>query len=288
MQQLKLFAYAKINLFLDVKNLRDDNYHNLNMLMQSIKLHDEMIIKKSESGIKIKTNNKKVPVNNSNLAYQAAEKIFKKAGYKGGINIYIDKKIPVAAGLAGGSTDAAAILNGLNTLCNFNLDKKVLFKIATQIGCDVPFCLKGGTAYATGRGNKLKFLKPLKKYIVILVKPPQMVSTARIYQLYDKIDYQNNLPVKRLVNIIKNQAEMNINDGWANNLEPITKEIVADIKEIKQILKNYGFGFTMMTGSGPTVFSLINKEKEELAKEVVRNWEREQDFITLTETKNSI
>jgi len=288
MRQLKLFAYAKINLFLDVKNLRDDNYHNLNMLMQSIKLHDEMIIKKSKSGIKIKTNNKKVPVNNSNLAYQAAEKIFKKAGYKGGIDIYIDKKIPVAAGLAGGSTDAAAVLNGLNTLCNLNLDQEVLFKIAAQIGCDVPFCLKGGTAYATGRGDKLKFLKPLKKYKIILVKPPQMVSTARIYQLYDKIGPQNNLPVKRLVNIIKNQSEININDGWANNLEPITKEIITDIKKIKQILKNYGFEFTMMTGSGPTVFSLINKEKEELAKEVVRNWEREQDFITITETKKDI
>lgn len=286
MNELTVRAYAKINLFLDIKNRRKDGYHNLEMVMQTIALHDTITLYETKEGIKIETNHQDLPTDEDNLAYKAAKEVIKRTNLDKGIKIFIDKKIPIAAGLAGGSTDAAAVINGMNKLFNLNLNKEELHSIAFEIGSDVPFCLEGGTAFATKRGEKLRFLRPLEKHNVLLVKPSKMVSTKKVYTLYDDYDINKNIPVKKLLKIINDNKELNIEDGWANVLEPITKKLVPDVEIIKDILINKGFKFTMMTGSGPTIFSIIHKKDIDLAKDIIKNWSRSNDFIILTKTKN--
>ena len=286
MKELTINAYAKINLFLDIKNRREDGYHNLEMVMQTIALHDTITLYKIEKGIEIETNHKKLPTGEDNLAYKAAQEIIKKVNLDEGVKIFIDKKIPIAAGLAGGSTDAAAVIKGMNKLFELNLDKEELHSIAFNIGSDVPFCLEGGTAFATKRGEKLRYLNPLKKHNVLLIKPPEIVSTKKVYTLYDEYNIDRKIPVKKLIQIIENNKKMRIEDGWVNVLEPVTKELVSDVKVIKEKLISQGLKFTMMTGSGPTVFSIFEDKDIDLAKNVIKNWPRANDFITLTETKN--
>lgn len=284
MHQLSIKAYAKINLFLDIKGVRDDGYHELEMVMQSINLHDNLVISPQKKGINITTNSSEIPTGIDNLAYKAAEKIIEESNFSKGVDIFIDKNIPVAAGLAGGSTDAAAVINGMNDFFNLDLNEDTLHNIALEVGSDVPFCLNPGTAFATGRGDKLKYLDYKKTYKVILVKPPVMVSTKKVYEMYDKSNYNISLPVEKLLKKIKSEETLKIEDGWANVLEPVTKNLVKEVGKIENILKNKGFEFTLMTGSGPTVFSLVDKSQEDLAVKTVKNWQRNQDFITLTKT----
>jgi len=284
MEQLSIKAYAKINLFLNIKGIRDDGYHELEMVMQSINLYDNIKISSRKKGINIETNSDEIPTGKDNLAYKAAQRVIDESNFSKGVNIFIDKNIPVAAGLAGGSTDAAAVIKGMNKYFNLDLEKDKLHDIASQVGSDVPFCLKPGTAFATGRGDKLEYLNSLKSYKVILVKPPVMVSTKKIYEMYDKSNYNIEIPIKKLLSNIKKRNSLNIKDGWANVLEPVTKNIVKEVETIENILKNKGFDFTLMTGSGPTVFSLVEKSKKELIEKTVQNWQRKQDFITHTET----
>lgn len=284
MHQLSIKAYAKINLFLTIKGIRNDGYHELEMVMQSINLHDNIIISPRKRGINIKTNSNEIPTGIGNLAYKAAEKIIEESNFSKGVDIFIDKNIPVAAGLAGGSTDAAAVIKGMNNFFNLGLKKETLHDIAREVGSDVPFCLKPGTAYATGRGDKLKYLDSIKTYKVILVKPPVMVSTKKIYEIYDKSELDISVPVEKLLGKIKNKKPLKIKDGWANVLEPVTKKLVKEVSKIENILRDKGFEFTLMTGSGPTVFSLVEKSQKDLAVKTVKNWHRNQDFITLTKT----
>ncbi len=284
MHQLKIKAYAKINLFLNIKGIRTDEYHELEMVMQSIKLHDNIIISKRKKGINIKTNSSEIPTGVDNLAYKAAEKIINESNFSKGVNIFIDKNIPVAAGLAGGSTDAAAVIKGMNNFFKLDIKEKTLYNIAREVGSDVPFCIRTGTSYATGRGDELEYLPPLKTHKVILIKPPAMVSTKKIYEMYDKSDNNMEIPVEKLLETIKKQNTLKIEDGWSNVLEPVTKNLVKDVEKIENILKNKGLKFTLMTGSGPTVFALVDQSQEELAEEIVENWERKEDFITLTKT----
>ena len=258
------------------------------MVIQSIKLHDDITLISAKEGIHITTNSTEIPTDESNLAYQAAKAVMQKAEIQTGVNIHIDKNIPVAAGLAGGSTDAAAVIKGMNRLFELELDFSLMHEIAAGIGSDVPFCLKGGTAYATGRGDNLDWLPPLKKKWVILIKPPQQVSTKEVYQLYDKQNINIEVPVIKLLEIIKNKDLIDIKDGWTNVLEPVTKTIIQDIEVIEEKLIKQGFKYTMMTGSGPTVFSLIDKDQIKKAKKVIRNWARPQDYKVLTETINGM
>ncbi len=288
MEEVKISAYGKINLFLDIKNVREDGFHNLEMVMQSIKLHDNITLIPTKKGINITTDSQEIPTDESNLAYQAAKAVMQKTKIQKGVNIHIDKNIPVAAGLAGGSTDAAAVIKGMNQLFELDMDYKAMHELAAGLGSDVPFCIKGGTAFATGRGEILNWLSPLKKKWVILIKPPQKVSTKEVYQLYDKKNVDLGIPVQRLIKIIKDKDLLDIKDGWANVLEPVTKTIIDEIEVIEEKLIEQGFNFTMMTGSGPTVFSLIDKDQVDKAKKVVKNWDRPQDYVVLTKTMNDI
>lgn len=213
MEEVVIKAPAKINLCLDIKGLREDGYHEVDMIMQSIALYDRLHLQKSGDGIKISTNSDRVPTGRENLAYKAAELILDEAGLHNGVNIHIEKNIPVAAGLAGGSTDAAAVLKGINQLYGLNFSYNRLVSMARKLGSDVPFCLQGGTARATGRGDYLTQLDDLQKTYLVVVTPPVALSTAYIYSQYDKNPFSGSIPVTRFVNLISNNKKNNLGRG---------------------------------------------------------------------------
>lgn len=280
MKEIKIPAPAKINLALDIQDKRPDGYHNVEMIMQSIGLADVITIKKSDEGIKVTTSNDRLSGGKSNLAYQAAELILSETGVKSGVEIDIKKNIPLSAGLAGGSTDAAAVLKGINKLYQSGLTQVQLANLAARIGSDVPFCLRGGTAYAHGRGELIKQLPDIKKIYLVLVKPPVSVSTARIYQEYDRILPERKSSIDKFHVLLKEGKDIKWNEGWYNILEPVTTTIVPDIIKIKNLLLKKGAIFSLMSGSGPTVFGIV--DSWDLAVNIARSWPRSKDFIIPT------
>lgn len=282
MEEIVLPAPAKINLALKVKGLRADGYHELEMIMQTIGLHDRVHLKKIAGGIRVVSSHPGLPEGSGNLAYRAAEFILEQSGIDGGVEIFIEKNIPLAAGLAGGSTDAAAVLKGISKLYQLKISDEVIREMASKLGSDVPFCLKGGTSYAYGRGEQLEQLPDLNKIHIILITPPVEVSTAFIYREYDRLKNGLEIPVSRLVEIIKQGKEINWQEGWANDLEPVTARLFNDIYEIKGILKEMGVKFSLMTGSGPTIFGILDKGEEALF--IKDNWPRKEDFVFVTST----
>ncbi|QTL99444.1 4-(cytidine 5'-diphospho)-2-C-methyl-D-erythritol kinase [Iocasia frigidifontis] len=278
MHEINLKAPAKINIALDITGLYDDGYHQVEMIMQTVSLYDKVIIRQQESGIQLAASAEELPTDQGNIAYRAAEMILNEADLNVGVDIYIEKKIPIAAGLAGGSTDAAAVLKGINSLYNLKFDFTRLSLIAAKLGSDVPFCLNGGTAYAYERGDKLKQLPDIRKTHFLIVTPPVPVSTAEVYQKYDFLKPDINVPVNKLLTIIQGQQQIKWNEGWANVLEGVTTHFLDDILEIKGIMMEMGVVFTMMSGSGPTVFGIVKDSKQ--AEHIVENWPRKGDFIT--------
>lgn len=277
MQKIKLAAPAKINLFLNITSILDDGYHELEMVMQSISLHDLITIKKIEKGIIISSNNKQIPLDERNLAYKAADLILNKYNISKGVKINIKKNIPVAAGLAGGSTDAAAVLKAISNLYDLNLGKQELYELGSKIGADVPFCIYGGTAFAYDRGDKIKQLPDISKTWLVLVNPPGEISTPEIYNLYDKKKPDIEIPTQKLLKEFKKDKKINWSAPFGNILEPITAKKVSDVLRIKEILNKYSPELILMSGSGPSVFAIVkNKNKGE---KIVDNWPRKNDFI---------
>ncbi len=261
---LLLPAYAKINLSLDVLRKRSDGYHDLHMVMQQISLCDQVQIQLSESpGINLTTDAPYLPSGPGNIAWRAAEILGTLSGMnmsETGVKIAITKRIPVAAGLAGGSADAAAVLKGLNRLWRLNLSVEELQKIGLQLGADVPFCLMGGSALAEGIGDKLTPLKLEKPLWVVLVKPTHSVSTRDVYEGL-KLD----LVMKRPDNISLIQAMeqgdlKGMGQAMDNVLETVTIPIIPEIKEIKKKLIEYNALVSLMSGSGATVFGLFKEQ----------------------------
>lgn len=277
MEEIIIPAPAKINLALDIKGLRDDGFHEVEMIMQSISLHDLVTIKKNNKGINLTTTNSHLPDGRDNIAFRAAELILNKTVACGGVAIHIDKRIPVAGGLAGGSTDAAAVLKGINQLYNLNINNKQLKKMAASLGSDVPFCLQGGTALAYGRGEKLKQLPDIKNVQLIIVTPPIKVSTPIIYKLYDEILPEKKIPVNELCKFLKVEDNINWGLNWGNILEIVTENYIKDISVIKNQLIKMGAIFTLMSGSGPSVFGIVEDSKQ--AQYIKKNWPRRGDFI---------
>ena len=283
MKEVKIKAPAKINLSLDIKGIRKDGYHDLEMIMQSISLYDIIYINKIDKGIKLNTNDNTLPEGKSNLAYQAAKIILDKKGLNKGVEIFINKNIPIAAGLAGGSTDAAAVLKGINQLYQLKYNFQELKAMGREIGSDVPFCLRGGTALAVDRGDNIIQLPDISKENILIINPDIQVSTEKIYQKYDEVKYSLDIPTKKLVSLIKNRDNITWREGWNNILEPVTMEMVDDIKKIKHILKEkYNVSLCLMTGSGPTVYALINNVDK--ARGIINDWPRNCDSLFLTTT----
>ncbi|HZK56742.1 MAG TPA: 4-(cytidine 5'-diphospho)-2-C-methyl-D-erythritol kinase [Clostridia bacterium] len=263
MKQMHLKSRAKINLSLDVLGKRDDGYYEIETVMQQINLYDNICVsRRDDSQIKIATNCEYIPVNASNTAYRAADRLREVAGISEGVDIYIDKEIPVSAGLAGGSTNAAAVLEGLNKLWDLNLSRNELMVIGEDIGADVPFCILGGTALAKGKGEKLTIIQSAIRNIwIILVKPPISVSTGDVYRQLNlsKITTRPNTP--DLIDAIEKGNIYGMLNNMENVLESVTETKYPVITEIKRKMIEYNCLGSKMSGSGPTVFGICKNYK---------------------------
>lgn len=263
MTELTLKALAKINLGLDVTGKREDGYHEVRMVMQTIHLYDRLEIKKSDMpGIKIRTNLSFLPVNENNLVYRAGKRIMDEFGIRDGVSVILTKRIPVAAGMAGGSTDAAAMMYGLNQLFDLGLSRSELMQRGTAIGADVPYCLMRGTALAEGIGEQLTQLPPMIKCPVLIAKPSVSVSTKFVYQNL-KLDKSTVHPdIDGLVKNIRKKNFDGICKNMGNVLESVTIPNYPVIDQIKERMMECGADAAMMTGSGPTVFGLFEDEQK--------------------------
>lgn len=259
MDKISLKALAKINLGLDVVRRREDGYHEVRMVMQTIHLFDRVNIEKtSEPGIKIKTNLSYLPVNENNLIYKAGRLLMEEFDIREGVSVDLDKRIPVAAGMAGGSTDAAAMLYGMNKMFGLGLSMQELKDRGVKIGADVPYCLMRGTALAEGIGEKLKSLPPMIKCPVLIAKPQISVSTKFVYENL-KLDENSNHPdINQLIKDIKAKDLQGVCDHMGNILETVTIPNYPIIAEIKKNMIENGATGAMMSGSGPTVFGLFD------------------------------
>ena len=276
MDHISLKALAKINLGLDVVRRREDGYHEVRMIMQTIHLYDKLDIQKTtESGIAITSNLSYVPTNENNLVYKAGKLLMDEFDIKEGVSVHLQKRIPVAAGMAGGSTDAAAMLYGMNQIFDLGLSRKELMERGVKIGADVPYCLMRGTALAEGIGEKLTYIKGINKDVNILVcKPDIFVSTKEVYQSLDIKNIEKRPDNKLLIEKLKNDDIVSVSNNMVNVLEEVTSKKYSDIKVIEDIIAKNGAMGTMMSGSGPTVFGFFdNEEKAKRARvELLENY----------------
>lgn len=258
MNEITLKALAKINLGLDVVRKRDDGYHEVRMVMQNIHLYDRLTIRKSStSGIQIHSNLSFLPVNENNLVYKAGKLLMEEYGITEGVSVELFKRIPVAAGLAGGSTDAAAMLYGMNQLFGLGLSIGELMKRGVTIGADVPYCLMRGTALAEGIGEELSSLPPMVRCPVLIAKPSVSVSTKFVYQNL-KLDESTVHPdIHALIADIRKKDFDRICKDMGNVLESVTVPSYPVIAQIKERMMASGAKAAMMSGSGPTVFGLF-------------------------------
>lgn len=255
---MKIKAYAKINIALDIVGKREDGYHILRMIMQTIDLYDIIEIEKTESEIRLNCNKHYVPTDERNLAYKAA-KIFKETySISQGVDIKLTKNIPVSAGLAGGSTDAAGVLKLMNKMFNVNASDEELKSIGLKLGADVPYCIKGGTALCEGIGEKITQLKSFKDKIIVLVKPPFGVSTKEVYKCFDLSKVVFHPKIDSLIENMNNDDVYFVANNMKNLLENVTLRKHRVIANIKEEMKSIGSIGTMMSGSGPTVFALFD------------------------------
>ncbi|RUL49154.1 MULTISPECIES: 4-(cytidine 5'-diphospho)-2-C-methyl-D-erythritol kinase [Lysinibacillus] len=253
-------APAKINLTLDVLYKRPDNYHEVEMIMTTVDLADRIGLEVRKDGlIHINSSNGFIPSDNRNLAYQAAQLIKDTYGIQEGVTITIDKEIPIAAGLAGGSSDAAATLKGLNELWNLNLSNDTLAELGAKIGSDVSFCVYGGTALATGRGEIIQKLPAPPTCWVVLAKPKIGVSTAQVYGGL-KIEEVEHPNTKQMLAAIDTNDYDLMCASLGNVLESVTFKLHPEVVMIKEQMKRFGADAVLMSGSGPTVFGLVDHE----------------------------
>ena len=276
MNSISLKSRAKINLSIDVIGKREDGYHIVEMIMQTIDLYDDIKLKElEEDNIIIKSECSYIPLNEDNIVYKAAKLIKEKMDIKKGIEIFIKKNIPVAAGMAGGSSNAAAVLVGLNELWKLGLSKDELRDLGLKLGADVPFCIEGGTALAEGIGEKQTNIKGINKDVNILVcKPDIFVSTKEVYQSLDIKNIEKRPDNKLLKEKLKNDDIVSVSNNMVNVLEEVTSKKYSDIKVIEDIIAKNGAMGTMMSGSGPTVFGFFdNEEKAKRARvELLENY----------------
>lgn len=286
MRELYLKAPAKINLALHVKGLREDGFHELQMIMQSISLADRIKLKKKSGGIIVKSSHSELPTGEKNLAYQAADIFFKQnPEVKQGVEIYIEKNIPIAAGMAGGSTDAAAVLRGLYQLFEMEADFDCMRRELESIGSDVPYCLEGGTVYASGKGEILEPLAFIGEKYLVVVTPAFQISTPEVYKLYDELEGYQKFNFTSLLENLQNDEKIDWNLDYKNDLKKAAEKLCPEIKEIKDIFKNTETEFTMVSGSGPTVFSIYSSREK--AEKVAAGWPRKNDFVTAVRTIDS-
>lgn len=269
---MRLRALAKINLGLDVLRRREDGYHELRMIMQTINMYDQLDMEISEErGIHITSNLPFIPTNENNLVYKAAKLLMDEFQVEQGLKVDLQKFIPVAAGMAGGSSDAAAAMIGVNRLFGLGLSVKELMKRGVKVGADVPYCLLRGTALAEGIGEKLRPLPPCPDCYVLIGKPGINVSTKFVYENLRANELKEHPPIDRMLEALQWHNLYKTADYMGNVLETVTIPKYPVIEEIKNHMKEHGALNAMMSGSGPTVFGLFDdKETAERACEELR------------------
>ncbi len=258
MNQIELKALAKINLGLDVLGRRENGYHDVKMIMQSVYLYDEVKIEKTqEPGIAVVSNLSFLPAGDGNIAYKAAQLIKDEFQIDEGIKITLNKHIPVAAGLAGGSSNAAAVLFGMNRMFRLGLSQRSLMDRGVRLGADVPYCIMRGTVLAEGIGEELSVLPSMPKCTVLIAKPPVSVSTKVVYEALDAKEITDHPDIDGIIEGLKNHSLKQVASCMGNVLEEVTVPMHPVIDQIKKEMKEAGALNAMMSGSGPTVFGLF-------------------------------
>lgn len=263
---ITLKALAKINLGLDVLGRRENGYHDVRMVMQTIYLYDNVTMERTDQlGIELTCNLFYLPVDETNIAYKAAKLLMDEFDILGGVRIVLDKHIPVAAGLAGGSANAAAVLVGMNRLFSLGLSQEDLMKRGVSLGADVPYCVMRGTVLAEGIGEVLSPLPPLPKCCVLIAKPGISVSTKTVYEKLDSQEIEVHPNIDGILEGLKKQDIQKVALSMGNVLEAVTIGEYPVIEQIKDVMKDSGALNAMMSGSGPTVFGIF--EDRQRAKE---------------------
>lgn len=280
MDKIKLKALGKINLGLDVLGRRPNGYHDVRMVMQTVYLYDQILLEKTDKeGISLKTNLFYLPVNENNLAYRAAKMLIDEFAIKEGVHISLEKHIPVAAGMAGGSSNAAAVLYGMNRLFQLGLTDQELMERGVKLGADVPYCIMRGTVLAEGIGEELTPLPAMPKCHVLLAKPPISVSTQKVYEKLDAQEVTKHPDIGGILLGLQTGDLKKITSSMGNVLENVTITEYPQIERIKDVMKEEGALNAMMSGSGPTVFGIYDDKilarraaarirEEQLAKQV--------------------
>jgi len=277
MDSIDLIAHAKINLTLDVLAKRKDGYHEVEMIMQTIDLHDRISFTKTDKGIEIISNHPEVPTDKSNLIHKAAELLFKEFELAGGLRVNLDKRIPVAAGLAGGSSNAAATLVAVNRLWELGLTSEQLAEIGAKLGADIPFCIKGGTQLATGIGTDLKELPKCPQLYLVLINPPLSVSTANVYGNLNLEQITRHPATDKVIRALKEQDRGFIINNLTNLLESVTLELYPEVASLKDKVADLA-DKALMSGSGPTILGFVsgieeaNKIKDKLDSQLTREY----------------
>ena len=260
---MRLQAFAKINLGLDVLGKREDGYHEVRMIMQTIRMYDQLDMRKSvEPGIHLTTNKKYIPVDENNLVWRAAKLMMDTCGIMEGVSIHLHKVIPVAAGMAGGSSDAAATLVGMNRLFHCGLSKEKLMELGVQIGADVPYCVLRGTALAEGIGEKLTVLPPMPDCWILIGKPGISVSTKYVYTTLDLNTNTVHPDIDGMKKALEDGNLYGITERMGNVLQDVTIPAYPEVERIKEQMKALGAVNAMMSGSGPTVFGIFDNEEK--------------------------
>mgnify|MGYP000890354560 CR=1 FL=1 len=262
MKEISVKALAKVNLGLDVVRKREDGYHEVRMIMQTIHLFDRLEIMRNQSGrITMSTNLAFLPTNENNLVYKAAALLKEEFDIGDGIDVKLHKHIPVAAGMAGGSTDAAAVLYGMNRIFDLGLSKEDLMTRGVKLGADVPYCIMRGTVLAEGIGEKLTPLPPMPKCQILIAKPPISVSTKMVYEKLDSCEIKEHPDIDGILDGLKNQDLEQVAASMGNVLEKVTVEAYPVIAQIKECMMEAGALGAMMSGSGPTVFGIFRDRR---------------------------
>lgn len=275
-------AHAKINLSLDIIGKREDGYHLLEMVMQTLDLHDEIEISIIEEGIKVVCDKDYVPVDERNIAFKAAKLLMELKDLKQGIRIDITKKIPVAAGLAGGSSDAAAVLKGMNELFALNMTTEELMEAGLKLGADVPFCIQGGTCLCEGVGEVITPLKSFKDHIVLLVKPSFGVSTKDAYGAFELDKINRHVDTAKLIKVMEEDDLKGMSYYSRNLLENVVLRRFPVLKSIKQSMQKAGSVITLMSGSGPTIYGIFAREDQ--AENAAKSLRKNGNEVILTRT----
>ncbi|SHH51410.1 4-(cytidine 5'-diphospho)-2-C-methyl-D-erythritol kinase [Clostridium grantii] len=279
---MKVKAYAKINLTLDITGKRKDGYHLLRMIMQNVDVYDEIEIEKIQSGIIIEADKNYIPTDERNLAYKAAEIFMNEFNISEGVKIKITKNIPVAAGMAGGSTDAAAVLKAMKDLFEINVSESKLMEVGLKLGADIPFCIKGGTALCEGIGEIITPLKPFKGHMLVIVKPNFGLSTKDVYKDIDVQKIFKHPKTEEVIQAIEGNNVAFVSENLMNVLENVSLKKHKILREIKNNMLNQGALGALMTGSGPTIFGIF--EDESKAEKTYEYFKSRYDQVYLSKT----